>query len=871
MSTIAARCRSCSRSSLALRLGGEAHRRVVPIIPSHFRVLSSTSCPSARAAIPRHVYPKENNEGQDGRPVSRLSDSSSGRGRRRRDRERRWRKDGDAPTDPGKRDPFEEAVNQTRKVLPPDFPGLETALQTKNCITAWLKLHDILLDADARGDLKAWHFRALLAILLKTSQDGPAPKFEYADQILATMTQQAIEPTTEDYNLYLSAYAAIGDMAAARGILMRLQQNKLEPNMDTYNTFLRMYANTGNLDAAVAFFNRMLQEGIAPNVATFNELIACCKSKPETADRYYSEMLDLAYEPDHRTLALLIKIHATHDDMERAEKLLMEMESRNLRPDRYDYAIIMNGYRRKQQWGKICDLYTKVADSGVKLDAFLYNNVIHALTKQGELDDAAALTKDMTRRRVDPDAVTYTTLIGAFCKAGRLAEAERVLKTLRESNVDRQRTHVYASYQFIINAHSEAGDIDEAIRVFTEMRTVAEIWPTVQCYNLILQCAAKKFRPDILREYWDLLRAQEPHTVANHATYAIVIEGFCAARDLANAMDVFRDMIHRTDDEDATKSLTASFELYEALLDCALRLRSYTDAATIITHARQNKTYASRPFTGRFEAIRDELELQVITMGRELDTLDFPEADHVSIRDAEAIIDREQELTHVILTLYAELTLFNRPVREKTYRAALESARRRRDFLRCIHIYMSLEAASRNPDHPIILTAQTVTVMLRAVLEQSGRNSAKAWADMIAGRGEPDPADATEKRPAPYRRPLNREGYGYLLTLHMRGGSASDAISTLLDMKAAGYEPTHENYTRAMHAADAFLVHDSDKKKREANLPKRDSASVASRLRHAQTEFAAFVEEMFPELLGEGEEREEERSEGKRLSEKLFG
>ncbi|KAI8819300.1 uncharacterized protein EV422DRAFT_534276 [Fimicolochytrium jonesii] len=752
-------------------------------------------------------------------------------------------------------------VQRSREVRPPDWPAFEAALSERDRVGSWLKFQDILLDEEARKRLKKKHFTDVATLLL----DHRPPKFEFAELLLKQMSEAGFNPTIDEYNMVSSKYASIGKMVGVRKTLEAVYRDKLLPNTTTYNHFIRAYGRVGDVDGAVAFFDRMTAEGVKPDVQTYNELIeATGASNIDVAKQFHKQMIAASLQPDERTYSTLIRLYVRADDLVEAERAFAEKLSSGFKPDKMDYTTMMGAFSRQKQLEKVSELFDQLVAAGIKPDAHIFNTIIHAKANLGDLPGASAVVDIMLSEGVDVDAVTFSTLIAAHAKAGKVLDAEKILALLRGSEAQHVRMQLINSYRSIITAYAKKCNLEDATRVLHQMEQ-AFIPAPLECYNEILEAAAKLHRTDVLETYWALLTHERSAYTPNEVSYATVIRGFIEAREVNSALDLWKDMgKQRNEVTDAagnkvwTLRFEPAFNLYLAVLDCAIQANRWEDAVDILVRMRQSEAHKDRSlgkhFEKHFEVHSEQFEKLLIQAGEDLVAGDRSAEESAGPKMGKAnllgvtrqhgghVTTEKQKLQcKTILALFTELTLGKRTASEPVYRFAIDAYRVQNDHLGAVRVYLALVAAVRQGE--VNMSASSVTAMLRAVLDVTSMNrkTSMIFIDIIRGKsGAKEELKGKGVTPTVSTpdivHPLDAEGYGYLLQLQMRNGRGADVISTLLDMESAGFEPTARVYQAALGAANTVARETSDDSVKEA-------------ISEAIGMVNNFVEEQFPELL----------------------
>jgi len=130
----------------------------------------------------------------------------------------------------------------------------------------------------------------------------------------------------------------------------------------------------------------------------------------------------------------------------------------------------------------------------------VFNTVIDACSRVGDMDNAARLFRDMMDAQCAPDLITYSTLIKGYC--------------VRE-------------------------ELDEAIKLFSLMRRKG-IKPDAVVFNSLLDGCAKKQMPDLCEQV--ISDMEEAGVLPSNYSASILIKSYGRCNDLKSAFKVLDEM-----------------------------------------------------------------------------------------------------------------------------------------------------------------------------------------------------------------------------------------------------------------------------------------------------------------------------------------
>merc|ERR1712008_236879 len=97
-------------------------------------------------------------------------------------------------------------------------------------------------------------------------------------------------------------------------------------------------------------------------------------------------------------------------------------------------------------------LLKELEDKGLEADVVTYNSLINACAKKGSVEKAEKLLKELEDKGLKANVVTYTSLINACAKAGNVEKAEKFFEELEDKGFKpnlktyQAGLHAYAAY-----------------------------------------------------------------------------------------------------------------------------------------------------------------------------------------------------------------------------------------------------------------------------------------------------------------------------------------------------------------------------------------------------------------------------------------
>ncbi|XP_062184854.1 LOW QUALITY PROTEIN: pentatricopeptide repeat-containing protein At2g06000-like [Phragmites australis] len=213
-----------------------------------------------------------------------------------------------------------------------------------------------------------------------------AGRMEDAMAVYNDMVGSGTAPNAVTYNVLINGYGKAGDMGSAVGVYQQMMLRRCPPDVVTFSSLIDGYCRCGQLDGAMRIWKEMARYHIQPNVYTFSIIIhsLCKQNKSEEALDLLRELnmrADIA--PQAFIYNPVIDILCKGGKVDEANLILMDMEEKRCRPDKYTYTILIIGYCMKGRIPEAIALFHKMVENGCYPDNITVNSFISCLLKAG--------------------------------------------------------------------------------------------------------------------------------------------------------------------------------------------------------------------------------------------------------------------------------------------------------------------------------------------------------------------------------------------------------------------------------------------------------------------------------------------------------
>lgn len=259
----------------------------------------------------------------------------------------------------------------------------------------------------------------------------------------------------------------------------------------------------------------MEKENVKPTLFTYKLLIDTKGQSNDITgmDKIVQTMKAEGIEPDINTQAILVKHYIFGGLKEKAEAILREMESDNLK-DRWVCRVVLPLYAQlgkaddvSRVW-KVCESSPRLEECTAAIDAWgklkkieeaeavfdrmsktwkkLSSSLYSVLLKVYANHKMLAKGKDLIKRMGDSGCrigpLTWDALVKLYVEAGEVEKADSILQKATQQN---QMKPMFSSYMTIMEQYSKRGDIHNSEKVFHRMRQAGYVGRLRQFQSLI--------------------------------------------------------------------------------------------------------------------------------------------------------------------------------------------------------------------------------------------------------------------------------------------------------------------------------------------------------------------------------------------------
>lgn len=353
----------------------------------------------------------------------------------------------------------------------------------------------------------------------------------------------SVKPDAVLYNTLIDGLCKVGRQEEALVLMEKMKsQDGCAPITSTYNTIMDGFCKVGEIDRSFELFNQMNNEGVIPNVITYNTLIDGMSKcgRVSSALQLFNEMLGTGMKGDATTYTILITAFCNVNNIEKAMKLFDQMLESGIISDATVYHSLISGLSLAGRMDDACFVVSQMRAAGFQLDLIGYNVLIGGFCRKNKLDKAYELFKGMKESGVNPDRVTYNTLIAYSSEKADFETARTMWKKMRGDVI----TPNVVTYGALINAYCKSGNLDEAMKIYQDMKTGSKVSstkkPNTIIYNTLINAFSKSDKVEVALNL--LSDMKDMGVRPNTSTYNSLLKGLQERRSLDKAFKLMDQM-----------------------------------------------------------------------------------------------------------------------------------------------------------------------------------------------------------------------------------------------------------------------------------------------------------------------------------------
>ncbi|MCD7473515.1 hypothetical protein HAX54_015422 [Datura stramonium] len=310
--------------------------------------------------------------------------------------------------------------------------------------------------------------------------------------------------SAEILNELIALLSRLGKGKAAFETFNKFGELGCAPNADTYYFTIEALSRRSIYDWASTVCEKMLNADMLPSAEKVGRIISllCKGNKSKDAHLVYLSAKEKNINLPVISIKRLISSLCRKDENVRfALDMLKDFPKEERKHAIKSFSSVIDGLcwsknvAGEKQLRSYCsegveeakNLLLKMIDAGPPPSNAVFNTVINALSKSGEMGEARKLLNVMENRGLKPDVYTYSAIMSGYAKGGEMEEARKIL----DESKKKHRKLSPVTYHTIIRGCCKLEQYDKALELLGEMKEYG-VQPNADEYNKLIQSLCLK-------------------------------------------------------------------------------------------------------------------------------------------------------------------------------------------------------------------------------------------------------------------------------------------------------------------------------------------------------------------------------------------
>ncbi|KAI0303962.1 hypothetical protein BC826DRAFT_1100890 [Russula brevipes] len=318
-------------------------------------------------------------------------------------------------------------------------------------------------------------------------------------------------------------------------------------------TALHLFSSQGDTTRSEAAFKALEDRNMVDYRSIGLRLLAHARNGDvDTVLRYFHHHFPRNTEagdrPDIFHYTAILMAHAKACDSAGLNEWLGNMIADGVKPDRHVYNILLEDCAQRGRFEDVASVIKDMRIRGLPPLAEAYTTIITALAKRGDTVTAEAFYKKALREGVKPDRQMIASLMTAHSEVGSWKGVIRVFDYLTSSDDHHLRPRIDI-YNILLNAYVLAGSPFEIVSDVFQRMEQSGIRPTVHTFSILIKSACDSGKMAIamrvFTELDSLAESWKTGFTMNVYALTILMAGYLRQGDQLKAKEIYDEMLFR--------------------------------------------------------------------------------------------------------------------------------------------------------------------------------------------------------------------------------------------------------------------------------------------------------------------------------------
>ena len=263
----------------------------------------------------------------------------------------------------------------------------------------------------------------------------------------------------------LHVYVQDKKSAKAEALMEKMSECGFLKNSLPYNHMLTLYISNGQLEKVPGVIHE-LKKNTSPDVVTYNLWLKVCASQNdvESAEKVFLELKKAKIDPDWVTYSALTNLYIKKALPEKASHTLKEMEKKASRKNRAAYSSLLSLHTNMGDKDEVHRIWKKMKSLFRKMNDSEYTCMLSSLLKLGEFEEAESLYSEWESVSGSRDARVSNILLAAYINRNQMEIAENFFNQMVEKGI----TPCYTTWELLTWGYLKQKQMEKVLDYFTK-------------------------------------------------------------------------------------------------------------------------------------------------------------------------------------------------------------------------------------------------------------------------------------------------------------------------------------------------------------------------------------------------------------------
>lgn len=285
------------------------------------------------------------------------------------------------------------------------------------------------------------------------------------------------------FNMMIDAYAKDGRFHDCLKMFKKMINLKIKPDVININTVIDGLLRWNKSGDVISLFNAMKDAGFKPHASTIGLLISKYTKLRnfQMAKRiYFDVMPKYDISPDVSVVGAVLEMYIKSNEISAAKSLFDSTPDSN--KGYAVYTIMIKLYFDEGNIDMVEHLYQQMKDNSVPATLLTFTTMMSGYNKYKKYDKTMQLFDEMTKIGIKPDTKLYNAILAAYCRMGNMANAHSILAMMEEKDL--------ATYHRMIEGCIASKDASQLLWVMEKLFS-SNLEPDIITFNLLIKAALR--------------------------------------------------------------------------------------------------------------------------------------------------------------------------------------------------------------------------------------------------------------------------------------------------------------------------------------------------------------------------------------------